>query len=78
MIFPEGTRNKSQQRLLPFRYGAFYIAQITGVPIVPMAIKRIDKRHFKIKVAAPIYIDKGDKFEPKKIEAQQIIMGLLS
>ncbi len=38
MIFPEGTMNKSQDTLLPFKDGAFRLAVETGASIVPVAI----------------------------------------
>ena len=38
-IFPEGTRNKTNEDLLRFRYGAVTIAKNTNVKIVPFAIK---------------------------------------
>ncbi len=37
-IFPEGTRNKEEGTLLPFKDGSFRIAVKSGCPIVPMAI----------------------------------------
>lgn len=37
MIFPEGHRNKGEE-LLPFKDGAYKIAQKAGCPIVPVAI----------------------------------------
>ncbi|MDR1656761.1 MAG: 1-acyl-sn-glycerol-3-phosphate acyltransferase [Deltaproteobacteria bacterium] len=37
-IFPEGTRNKTESPLLPFKKGAFILAKHTGVPLVPLAI----------------------------------------
>lgn len=37
MIFPEGTRNKGDE-LLPFKDGAFKIAQKAGCLIIPVAI----------------------------------------
>ncbi|MDR1309118.1 MAG: 1-acyl-sn-glycerol-3-phosphate acyltransferase [Deltaproteobacteria bacterium] len=37
-IFPEGTRNKSAEPLLPFKKGAFILAKHTGVPLIPLAI----------------------------------------
>lgn len=42
MIFPEGTRNKGDD-LLPFKDGAFKIAQKAGCLIVPVAICGTDK-----------------------------------
>ena len=38
-IFPEGTRNKTEQELLKFRHGAVAIAKQANVPIVPFAIR---------------------------------------
>lgn len=38
-IFPEGTRNRTEEELLPFRKGAVLIAQRTNSKIVPFALK---------------------------------------
>ena len=40
-IFPEGTRNKNEQLsdLLPFKEGSLKIAEKSGCPVVPVAIK---------------------------------------
>ncbi len=37
-IFPEGTRNKTEEELLPFKHGASALAIKAKVPIVPMMI----------------------------------------
>ncbi|MDR1213051.1 MAG: 1-acyl-sn-glycerol-3-phosphate acyltransferase [Propionibacteriaceae bacterium] len=37
-VSPEGHRNKTDQLLLPFKFGAVSMAQKTGCPIVPYAI----------------------------------------
>ena len=37
-IFPEGTRNKTKELLLPFKYGAVSMAEKTDATIVPFAI----------------------------------------
>ena len=37
-IFPEGTRNKGEEPLLPFRAGSFKPAERVGCPIVPVAV----------------------------------------
>ncbi len=37
-IFPEGTRNKTDEVLLPFRYGAVRMAKATNKKIIPCAI----------------------------------------
>lgn len=38
-IFPEGTRNRTENTLLPFQAGSFKIAQKAGVPVVVAALK---------------------------------------
>lgn len=43
VVAPEGTRNNSDQTLLPFQRGAFRISVDTGVPILPMAVIGADK-----------------------------------
>ena len=37
-IFPEGTRNKTKEFLLPFKFGAVSMAQKTGATIVPFGL----------------------------------------
>jgi 1-acyl-sn-glycerol-3-phosphate acyltransferase len=37
-IFPEGTRNKTEIPILPFKKGAFILAKRSGVPLIPLAI----------------------------------------
>ena len=37
-IYPEGTRNKTQEDILPFHEGSFKVAQKTGCPIIPITM----------------------------------------
>ncbi len=43
VVAPEGTRNDTDEILLPFQKGAFRLAIDTGIPILPMAIIGSDK-----------------------------------
>jgi 1-acyl-sn-glycerol-3-phosphate acyltransferase len=43
VVAPEGTRNDTNQTLLPFQKGAFRISIETGVPILPMAVIGADR-----------------------------------
>lgn len=43
VVAPEGTRNNSEQTLLPFQKGAFRLSIETGIPILPMAVLGADR-----------------------------------
>ena len=56
-IFPEGTRNKTQEELLKFRHGAVAIAQKANAPIIPFAIKgkyRLFRKGLTIEYGKPV------------------------
>ena len=59
-IFPEGTRNKTDEELLPFKFGAVSMAQKTNAPIIPFAIKgkyRLFGRKLVIEFGKTIYVE---------------------
>ena len=77
-IFPEGTRNKSDDEFLPFKAGSLKIAEKSKCPIVPVAINHSDEifeKHlpkvFKttvvIEFAVPIDTASLDKDERKAL-----------
>jgi 1-acyl-sn-glycerol-3-phosphate acyltransferase len=43
VVAPEGTRNDTQEALLPFQRGAFRLSIETRIPILPMAVIGADK-----------------------------------
>lgn len=62
-IFPEGTRNKTNEELLRFRHGAVAIAKEANVPIVPFAIKgkyKLFSKKLIIEFGNPIDVDNMD------------------
>lgn len=89
-IFPEGTRNKTADELLPFKEGSFKIAEKSGCAIVPMAISnsaeifenhfpKIKKTHVVLEYGTPIYPKELDKDLKKKLGAhcQSLICEML-
>lgn len=89
-IFPEGTRNKTDDLMLPFKEGSFKMAEKTGCAIIPMAITnsaeifenhfpKIKPTHVILEYGTPIYPNDLDKETRKKIGAhcQTIIEDML-
>lgn len=77
-IFPEGTRNRTEEDFLPFHEGSFKIAEKGKVPVVPMTIVNsgavfenhlpfIKKATVVIEFSKPIYIDTLDRDEKKAL-----------
>ncbi len=90
-IFPEGTRNRSDQQMLPFKEGSFKIAEKTGCAIVPVAILGsaeifenhipfVKAGHITLEYGKPIYPKTLDKENQKKIGAycQHILEDMLN
>ena len=61
-IFPEGTRNRTKETLLPFKKGAVSMAQKTGASIVPFVITGKYKRKGNLKCTflKPFKVSKDD------------------
>lgn len=81
-VYPEGTRNRTQDVLLPFHDGSMKMAERSGCPIVPVTmnntnaifedhIPRIVKQHVVICYGKPIYMDQMSR-EEKKMVSQTI------
>ena len=79
-IFPEGTRNKTPDTLLPFHEGSFKVADKTGCPIVPMVINnsadiyedhlpKIKKTRVVLEYLPPVYIRDLPKEDRKRVGA---------
>ena len=79
-IFPEGTRNRSNDTFLEFHNGSFKVAEKTGCAIVPMNINNagqifedhvpfIRKTHVVLEYCKPIYMSELDKADRRRIGA---------
>ncbi len=65
-IFPEGTTNKTNEPLLPFKIGAVKMASDTYSPIVPFVINgeyKPFKSNIEITFQEPVYIKSGNLTE---------------
>lgn len=81
MMFPEGTRNKTEKKLLDFHYGAVNIAQITGMPIYPFGINadyKLFKNNLVVSIGEPIYVNYNDNLNQKNAELKETIYNLLT
>lgn len=89
-IFPEGTRNRSEDLMLPFKEGSFKMAEKTGCAIIPMAITnsaeilenhfpKVKRAHVILEYGKPIYPNDLDKETKRKLGAhcQEIITEML-
>ena len=59
-LFPEGTRNKTKELLLPFKYGAVSMAKKTGATIVPFGITgdyQFRSHNLTIRYGKPFKVD---------------------
>lgn len=78
-IFPEGTRNRTQNDLLPFKKGAVIIAQRTNSKIVPFAIRgkyKLFRKNVVLEFGKPIEILSEDKNEAND-ELKKEVLELL-
>ena len=79
-IFPEGTLNKTEYIVMPFKYGAVKIASSSNCPIVPFAIKGEYKRFrkgLKIVFGRPYYIKDKNDLTKENIKLMNQIVHLL-
>lgn len=59
-LFPEGTRNKTKELLLPFKFGAVSMAKKTSAYIVPVGISgeyRFRSKNLVINIGKPFNVD---------------------
>lgn len=72
-LFPEGTRNKTEQFLLPFKYGAVSMANKTDSYLVPFGITgdyKFRSKNLIIRFGKPFKADDDLEKANKKLEAE--------
>lgn len=71
-LFPEGTRNKTKEFLLPFKFGAVSMAKKTNATIVPFGITgdyKFRSKNLTIRFGKPYKIEQDLETENKKLES---------
>ena len=72
-IFPEGTRNKSDDTFLPFKAGSLKIAEKSGCPIIPVAINNSDnvfEKHLPKIIKTTVVIEFGTPIDLKSLDKE--------
>lgn len=72
-LFPEGTRNKTEQFLLPFKYGAVSMANKTDSYLVPFGITgdyKFRSKNLMIRFGKPFKADDDLEKSNKKLETE--------
>lgn len=75
-IFPEGTRNRSNEELLKFRHGTVAIAQKTNTLILPFAIKgkyKLFRKSVILEFGKPIDVVKMDLEEANEYLRNEVL-----
>lgn len=79
-IFPEGTFNKTEYVIMPFKYGAVKIASEANVKIVPFAIVGEYKRFrkgIKIIFGKPYYVEEKRDLTKENVKLMNKVVKLM-
>ena len=78
-LFPEGTRNKTKAKLLPFKYGAVSMAKKTNATIIPFGIVgdyKFRSKNLKIKFGKPFKVGEMS-LEEANTKLEKIVLELI-
>ena len=79
-LFPEGTRNKTKEFLLPFKYGAVSMAQKTDAQIIPVGITgeyKFRSKNLVTRIGKPFKVT-GLSLEEANIKLKNEITNLIN
>ena len=74
-LFPEGTRNRTKELLLPFKYGAVSLAKKTNAYLVPLAIVgdyKFRSKNLVYRFGKPFKVDKMELEEANDVLKRKI------
>ena len=75
-LFPEGTINKTDDYIMPFKYGAVSFARKSGKPIVPFAFvggPKLFNYNVRVLIGEPYYVESDDLEKENKILENKVI-----
>ena len=78
-LFPEGTRNKTTELLLPFKFGAVSMAKKANATIVPIAVTgnyKFRTKNLKITFGEPFKVDEME-LEEANIKLYNSILDMV-
>lgn len=73
-IFPEGTRNKQPEKMMPFKEGSLKMAEKTGCPIIPIAISHsaeIFENHMPKIKSCRVILQYGEPIRIQDLDKEQ-------
>ena len=73
-IYPEGTRNSTNELMLPFKEGSLKMAEKTNCAIISMAItnsRAIFEDHFPFIKPAKVILEYGKPIYPKELSKEE-------
>ncbi len=79
-LFPEGTRNKTDAFLLPFKFGTVSMAKKTGATIVPFGVigdYKFRSKNLKVRFGKPFKIEENETLEEANKKLERIIGDLM-
>lgn len=79
-LFPEGTRNKTNEFLLPFKFGTVSMARKTGATIVPFGIMgdyKFRSKNLVVRFGEPFRIGEEESLESANKKLEEIIGNLI-
>ena len=74
-VYPEGTRNKTKDLLLPFHEGSMKIATKTGCPIIPVAVSgssAVFEDQFPKLKKAKVIVHYGEPIYPSALSKEEL------
>ena len=80
-LFPEGTRNKTNEILLNFKKGAVKMAQETHSPIIPFAITgdfKFRSKNLTLRFGSPMYVSENEDLNSANDRLKKEIINLLN